>query len=156
MKLQKQINTDLWISDEEKKNWEKSSNKNKVKKRMEEKLKQWYMGPWGRGNNLPTFIFIFFLSLFFLISFFYFINVPWPSLLVQVSHHSNFRFTRNKLTFEGQFLCLTVHCLFPNNIKWNNSQWTLAKYISFANTITRLVMFTYKTFKQKCQWIKQS
>ena len=53
------------------------ADKNKVKKRMEEKLNQCYMGPCNENTNLPTLIFIFFLFLFSsLFSFFHFINFP--------------------------------------------------------------------------------
>jgi hypothetical protein len=66
----------------------KVADKNKVEKRLEEKLKQCYMGPCKKNTTLPTFTFIFFSSYSCPPFFFYFINFPWPSLLVHVSHHS--------------------------------------------------------------------
>jgi hypothetical protein len=103
----------------------KKTDKNKVKKRLEEKLKQCYIGPCKKNTNLPTFTFIFFSSysspsppFFYQFLLAFTSSAGFPPFQTSLT----FRFPRNKLTFESQFFCLTFQCLFPKNIKWNNSQ----------------------------------
>jgi len=72
------------------KEWKKVADKNKVKKRMEKKLKQCYMGPCKKKiptcpHSFLSFFSSYYSPSFFNLFFFYFINFPWPSLLVQIS-----------------------------------------------------------------------